>query len=244
MKKIEIKKGIISGVFGEKKQKIIFYKVNNFKHAFFFIHGLYGSCFQEKYFLLANRLLKNNFSVFLFDRSRIKGYKNNLDYKIKSHFFKGKSFEDEIEDTKIAFSFFLNLLSKNHKVSIIGFSLGGTLSSFLIKDYQKYIKNIFLFGSGVTTKNNKRPVVNTYPKKETILKNFSMFKGKIILVQGTNDNVVPSEEAREIITNNKNLSFIRKLIILKDVDHQFKYLKNRESKKINKTIVDILIKEI
>ena len=70
-----------------------------------------------------------------------------------------------------------------------------------------------------------------------------MFKGKIILVQGTNDNVVPIEEAREVITNNENLAFIRKLIILKDVDHQFKYINDRKSKKINKIILDILINE-
>jgi esterase/lipase len=243
MKKIKTKKEIISGVFGEKKQKINFYLTESSNKVFFFIHGLYGSCFKDKYFLLAKKLVNHHFNVFLFDRSRRKGYNDKLDYKIKSSFFKEKSFKDEINDTKLAFKFLLSFLSKNKEINIVGFSLGGTLASFLIKDYQKYIKNIFLFGSGITTKDKKRPIVNSYPKKETVLKNFSMFKGKIILVQGTDDNVVSLEESREIITNENNSSLIRKLIILKDVDHQFKYLKGRENKKIAETILDILVNE-
>ena len=243
MKKIEIKKKSIPGVFGEKKQKVVFYQNKNFSKAFFFIHGLYSSCSQDKYFLLTKGLVKNDFNVFLFDRSRKKGYKDNFDIQTKSFFFKGKSFNEEINDVKIAFKFFLSFLPKKKEITIVGFSLGGTLASFLIKEYKNHVKNIFLFGSGISTKNKNRPITDTYPRKEDILKNFSMFKGKIILVQGTKDNVVPIEEAREVITNKESLAFIRKLIILKDVDHQFKYINDRKSKKINKIILDILINE-
>ncbi|MCS7092906.1 MAG: alpha/beta hydrolase [Patescibacteria group bacterium] len=229
------------GVFGEKIQKGVYLKGEK-KEGVFFVHGLYGNCFDEKYRKLSNFLNKKGYSVFLFNRSR-------LDHEIlinenRQNQFQGKSFNDEIEDVKIALKHFLRI-SRLRKVHYAGFSLGGTLSSFLVKNFNSYLKTIFLFGSGLSTKNKNRPIVNRFPEKSLILNNFSSYSGKIILVQGTYDDVVPIEEAREIITYHKNKAPLTKLILLRGVDHQFKRIKGRPSElKLTKLIYQIILGEI
>lgn len=232
----------IKGHFGIKKQRCIIFQGIK-KEGIFIIHGLYGTGLKKKYLKIAQFLNKEGYYVFLFESSRLQGFREDLNYEEKMKFFINKKFKDEVLDVKESFKKFIKL-THIKKINIVGFSLGGTISSFLIKDFYSVIKRIFLFGSGISTKNKNRPIVNSYPTKKEILANFNKFKGKLFLIQGTKDNIVPLNEARQIILKSNN-SLLRKLIILKGVDHQFKYIKNKDKENVlTKLIVEIIIKEL
>lgn len=215
---------INSGYFGRKK---IFYKFigKNFslKKRFFFLHGVFSTTLKDKYFSLAEEIEKNKIgSVFLYETSRkIYSWESNLEFEKYEQTFKGKTFEDEKKDVEKAFKYFLKITSINDKnIVLVGFSLGGTLASFLLPKYGRLIRSLFLFGSGISTKRKELPVLSSYPPKDKILSNFKNFNGSIYLIQGEKDNVVPKEEGREILKVENN-SFIKKNVILKNIDHQF-----------------------
>lgn len=233
------RKGIYCQFIPSKKETNIFYV---------FFHGAFSSSLKEKYIHIAKMLTNNSIgNVFLYETSRaIPTFDTKaslLSFEEYRNSFEGKTFEDELADVKSALEFFKNtylLEVKNPKVCFVGFSLGGTLSSFLIQEYQYYLTNIFLFGSGITTRGHNQPITNTYPDKQAILNNFIPFKGNITLVQGTNDTIVPQEEARQIIYQTKN-AFSRSLIFLKDVDHTFTYIgSNKKESILAKKIFQII----
>lgn len=162
-----------------------------------------------------------------------------MNYEEYSKTFDGKTFEDEWKDVEVIFKHFLNLRRiKINNVVLVGFSLGGTMGSFLVKKYPQ-IRSIFMFGSGVSTKRKMLPILSTYPKKEKILKNFSKYKGSVYLIQGENDDVVPQTDAREII-NHADKAIIKEIIVLKNVDHQFNLKKGIKKIFLKNLIVDIL----
>lgn len=239
---ISYEKIFIKGVFGNKLQEI-FYFSGSINICYFFIHGLYGSCSERKYFRLARKLNKLGYHVILFNRSRSPNYSVELSFDEKKNFFIGKTFKDEIEDTKIAFNYSINnIIKKGQLINLVGFSLGGTLSSYLIENYKNYLNTIFLFGSGISSKNKERPIVSSYPSAKEIIKNFSRFQKTIVLIQGSKDVVVDIKEAREIIFSKQNNFSIRILIILEGVDHQFKTIFDKKATKLlEDKIFNILI---
>lgn len=213
-----------SGSFGRKK---IFYKFIGKKFSskirFFFLHGVFSTTLKDKYFNLAKEIERNKMgSIFLYETSRkIYSWESNLKFEKYEQTFKGKTFEDEKKDVKKVFDYFLKITSiKEKNIVLIGFSLGGTLASFLLPEYGQLIRSIFLFGSGISTKRKELPILSSYPLKEKVIDNFKNFNGSIYLVQGDEDNVVPKEEARKILKV-KNNSLIKKMVILKNVDHRF-----------------------
>lgn len=220
---------LIKGTFGEKSQKILYFSGRN-NIYYFFVHGLYGSCFDNRYLNLAKKLNRKNYNVLLLDRSRLPGYKLSFSFETKQKFFIGKTFRNEIEDLKIAYDYSQNnIIKKKSLVNLVGFSLGGTLISYLINDYKNYLNSIFLFGTGVSTKNKNRPIVSSYPRSREILRNFSRFDKSIILVQGSKDSVIDGEEAKKIIFNRMGNFSTRILILLEGVDHQFKKLFDKDA---------------
>lgn len=231
---------IDSGIYGNKK---IFYRLfgENLSHRlrFFFLHGVFSTTLKEKYQLIARQIVKNKLgSVFLYETSRkINSWESKMEFYNYEKTFRGKTFLDEKNDVEIIFDHFLKITSSTKKINIIlvGFSLGGTLASFLLPKYGSIIKSVFLFGSGITTKRKNLPILSTYPPKEKILQNFKNFKGSIYLIQGDKDNVVPTEEAKQILKI-ANQSLIKKNIILKNVDHQFNLISEKKKKFIKNWI--------
>ena len=223
-------KALKRGSFGKK---IIFYqflKTNKNNNYFIFLHGTYGSSFKKKYASIADKIIKNNLgNVLLYETSRkIYTFENEKlvsDFEEYTKTFAGKTFKNELDDVRTIFDFFIKELVtvRNPNLHLIGSSLGGTLASYLIKDYKKHIKSIILLGSGISTKGKNKPILSDYDKSQEILANFANFSGNLTLVQGTKDTIVPVEEARKIIFKSKNAK-TKKLIILNGVDHTFKFI--------------------
>ncbi len=235
------------GSFGKRK---IYYrylksKKNNIDYYVFF-HGVFGSSLKDRYVKIAKRITEENIgNVFLFESSRKeytfeKKTENFEDY-VKT--FAGKTFKDELSDVLEIFNFFLERIVNNRseaRLHFVGFSLGGTLLSFLIPKYGHMIKNIYLFGSGITTKGYNKPILSSYPKKEDILSNFSCYQGNVYLIQGTKDNVVPRNEARKIISQAKK-AFFRSLFIVRGADHRFLFIDGEPQEAyFNELILNIL----
>lgn len=235
---------IDSGSFGNKK---IFYQFINRKLSnklrFFFLHGVFSTTLKDKYKKLAKHIVKNNLgSVFLYETSRtLNTWENKLSFKQYEKSFIGKTFIDEKQDIENIFKHFLklSLSDKKRNIILVGFSLGGTLASFLLPKYNDLIKDLYLFGSGISTKRKELPILSTYPSKRAILNNFKNYTGSIYLIQGERDNVVPTEEAKQIIKIAKNCLY-KKIVILKDVDHQFYLIKNKNKIFIDQWIIKFI----
>lgn len=213
------------GSFGKKLIYYSFKKQRGSSNYFFFLHGVYSTCLKQKYFYLADKISNKKLgNVFLFESSRkVYTFETKLDFKQYVKTFEGKTFNDELQDVLNIFEYFYGNFVKNKKTArifLIGFSLGGTLASYLLPIYGDRVKGVVLFGSGVTTKGINKPITKTYPSKNSLLSNFKTFEGILTLVQGSNDIIVPLIEAREII-DYSDKAFIRSLIILKGVDHRF-----------------------
>lgn len=236
----------IKGTFGKKQ---ILYnllrtkkKTNNY---YIFFHGLYSSSLKERYVEIAKKIISNNLgNVLLYETSReVYSFENEkIDFLEYQKTFSGKLFKDELRDVSLVIEHLVNELikEKDFKLNFIGFSLGGTISSFFIEKYKKYLNNIFLFGSSIETKNKKRPIVEDYPKKETILNYFSKHTGGLLLIQGTRDNVVNGKKAELIIEAAKKAKYTS-IIKLRGVDHRFLKIDDTISvDKINDTIYQIV----
>lgn len=220
-------KGYIEGVFGKKRNyyKILAPKKKN-KRYFILFHGSFSSSYNsEKDEIIAKHIIKENLgNVILYETSRqTYTFESTLPFEKYKNIIGPKTYQQELEDVKILFNFFWETIIKQNKESqliFIGFSLGGTLSSYFLPRYGHKIKKVFLFNSGVTTK-VKRSTYSHYPNKKEILTNFITYKGEIILVQGRGDSVVPQDEATEILDIAKETSSTE-LIRLKGIDHSFR----------------------
>lgn len=190
---------------------------------FVFFHGTYGTSFKRKYQLLAEKITNANLgNVFLFETSRhvytFEDAYTQYSREAYEETFAGKTFQDELADVKAIFTHLTTLAPQNATYHFIGSSLGGTLCSFLSND--EHVASLLLLGSGVSTKRPHAPVLKGYPPKQTILDNFDKFKGKLSLIQGTLDTVVPLQEAREIILTPTH-PIRKELTIIKGLDHSF-----------------------
>lgn len=236
-----------NGTFGQKK---LYYRLLKTKvesnDYFILFHGSYGSSYSDsKYRSLEQRLLKDNLgNVFTYETSRNvykKDFKGEFDEYQNT--FLGKTFKDELKDVKILFDFFFNTFVHDKaktKLHFIGFSIGGTISTFLIPKYDRYIRNVFLFGSGITTKFPDRPLNLSYPQKEKIISNLNQYHGNIFLIQGEEDNQVPLEPVRQAVLNLENTR-LSSVIRLRGVDHSFRKIDGIEqTPKVNDRIFDIL----
>lgn len=236
-----------NGAFGKKELKYAFFNLHQ-NTTYILAHGLYGSSYSDlRYQELVEKITKHQLgNVFTYETSRLIDFsqKKNLDYNYYQRAFLGKTFNDELSDVKKLFKYLVNnLLEKTQQqLVVVAFSLGGTLTSFLLKQYKNKIKQIFLFGSGITTKGFTKPITSTYPDAKIILNNFQNYPGEIYLIQGSQDVVVPLKPARKMITESGQAS-VRNLTIFKNIDHSFRYLNGKLAiKSINQLIFDYLQK--
>lgn len=237
------------GTFGTKKLYYSYIPSKKKSDVFYiFFHGSFSTTLKKRYFELANKLTEESIgNVLLFETSRvIPAFDTKAttdDFEKYRATFDGKTFADELADMQTLFAFFMKTYvakAKHPKVRIVGISLGGTLSSFLIPDYKDVITDIFYLGSGVTTKNRSLSLIADYPTKAQLLKHFAAYTGNITLIQGTADTTVPQEEAREIIFAAEKAQQ-RTLILLSGVDHRFMFV-NGEYKEedLNQKLLEII----
>lgn len=227
-------KGYIEGVFGKKRN---YYKIltPRKKSNLYFIlfHGSFSSSYNsEKDGIIAKHIIKENLgNVILYETSRqTYTFESKLPFEEYKDIFGPKTFQQELEDVKILFNFFWKTVFKKNKdfqLIFVGFSLGGTLSSYFLPTYGYKVKKVFLFNSGVTTK-VRGSTYGHYPDKGEILKNFITYKGEITLVQGRGDTVVPQDEATEILEMSKETTSTE-LIRLKGIDHSFRKIDGKSA---------------
>lgn len=211
----------IMGTFGKKR---IFYRLDKTKSTqlTIFFHGAYSSTLTEKYTNIIRQLKKRKYkSDFLCYETSRKHYSfedHALPFEAYAQTFSGKTFQDELEDVKTLLQHIR--IDRYDSLVFVGYSLGGTLSSFFIRQHTKKIKGIYLFGSGISTNRKTYPILSTYPNSSTILQNFKGYTGTVTLVQGTEDTIVPQEDAGNILAHAisaERTTHIR----LKGVDHRF-----------------------
>lgn len=239
------------GTFGRKELYYTYIPSKKKSEVFYiFFHGSFSTTLKKRYFELAKRLTTKSIgNVFLFETSRsIPAFDTKAttdDFETYRATFNGKTFADELADMQTLFEFFMQKYvakAKHPQVRIVGISLGGTISSFLIPTYNDVIADIFYLGSGITTKNREFSLIADYPSKTKLLKHFANYTGNITLIQGTADTIVPQEEARAIIFKSEKAKQ-RSLILLSGVDHRFLFI-NGEYKELelNQKIFNIIAK--
>lgn len=217
-----------TGEFGTKELKIKYLSGDENCLVVFF-HGAFGRPFvkDDHYEILMKRLNQDlDVCVGIGQTSSLDPDKNDEFSKI-AELYNGKTFEQELGDVRTIYQFFHDNFLKSllgesdRKIVFCGFSLGGTLSSFLVKEYEgKGLKEILLFGSGCSTKRPDLPILNTYPKKEHVLRNLKDFKGSVTLFQGSEDEVVDKESGILLLNSAEN-AFSKSLVSVDGADHRF-----------------------
>lgn len=186
------------------------------------IHGLYGLSgdpgSKSKY--LAGIVTKNGLAhVVLFNSSRDWDLSEDGDFEKQKKSFGEKTFEQELQDAKdmmnliIDQSIYLFGVKKDKlKLFLIGNSLGGTLSTCLDK-YFKYVKKIVLAGSGTRT------ALPSNLAEKQILNNATKFKGEVMLLQGSRDEVVPLKAGDLLLSAYKNAKTSK--VVIEGANHSF-----------------------
>jgi predicted esterase len=231
MKKIQLD---ISGVFGKKKirsELVLSGQENNFLIIFF--HGCCGTVYDSTpttYQLLSQHLAKEEISCAFFQTSRWieKGEIVGLSFsEFVQKAFKGKTFQNEIEDSNRAVSEIIQeykkKTKKNPRIIFVGFSLGGLIATCLSTKYSP--EHIFLFGSATQFMVEKDlPILGkglSQKDNEEIKLAAHSFAFPVTCVRGTLDGTATQKESLKLFTSFQQ-SPEKTFIELLGVDHRFK----------------------
>lgn len=240
----------IKGIFGNKMNRIKLCVNKKSDELIVLLHGAYSSPFsdRDKRYEYLFQKLSPFISVGFYQTSRIFEVqkKPQLTFeKFRDLSFKGKTFCQELSDVKESFVEIVNETKKETgkcklRITLVGFSLGGTMSVLLTK-VSKEIDNIFLFGSGISFASKNPPILDSIPSETQISKILVEFRGNIFICRGSDDRQATHEKAYEIYESAKN-SNLKLFIELKDVDHRF-ILKNKkkEEEKLNELIFKFIL---
>ncbi len=207
-----------------------------------FFHGLFGGsidplCSPEIH-RLAERLIQDNIcAVGLYETSR-NLMRDDRDFIAwAKEAFAGKTFADEVHDVEIALKELTNAFSEYKRLIFVGFSLGGTLSTYFLDTYHP--DAVLMFGSGCATRSKHMPIGSTYPPKSEILDNLKNYRGTLKIFQGTEDAVVPKGGAKQILRAATKAAR-RDFVQLGGVDHRFQMRYGTP----DATLKDFLFKEV
>jgi len=134
--------------------------------------------------------------------------------------FIGKTFEQECEDIRKGFNACVRegFVSEDHRITIVGNSLGGTLLLALPELLQK-AEAVIMIGSGCgKSPTTTKPLLVTMPSEKHLLSPLQSYSGKFIFVRGTHDTVVPKESQDKIIANATSARE-RLVCEIKDAEH-------------------------
>ncbi len=191
------------------------------------VHGLYGQSGDKgsrSKFLGNQILLKELANVVHISTSRDWNAYDQEDRDKSVKAFENKTFAQERQDIADA----LELLIANSKdlfeVSNIKFwivanSVGGTIVSSL-HEYFKYVDKLVLCGSGTGSSNPKKPILSTYPSKDYILNSTKNYANDVLLLQGSEDAVVPLFSQEELIKSFTSAK-LNKIVVIEGANHQF-----------------------
>jgi len=207
------------------------------------IHGLYGLSGDagSKSRKLAKEVSQKGLAhVVLLNTSRDWNVYEDGNWKNMKKAFSGKTFKHELQDVRDVIDLILDqsqdlfgIKKEKLVLSVVGNSLGGTLASCL-DDYFKYIDKIILAGSGTRT------VFPSELTEKKILNKASKFKGKVMLLQGSKDDVVPLEAGDTLLAGFRNAKTVKHTI--KGANHNFSKIDGKNKRKAYKVYVDSVVK--
>lgn len=223
----------IEGSFGNKKIPVHIFKASNSSNILINIHGTYGDMYSgsQKYLRFAKAISESSVAnVILYQSSRYSSSNKKLSYEEKQSLFKGKTFQDEMDDllyvikhiTTNKNSLFDNDVTGLH---LNGNSLGGILA-FLASTYYN-VSSINTVGTGVRLVPKDIPILSTYPDLELIKSVLSKFSGRFLMNYGTHDNVFDQGSFDYLYSHVTNAE--KRFIKYVGVDHTFKLLYNEFS---------------
>lgn len=211
-----------------------------------FFHGMFGTTLgphaEGQLINSMNFLVEKNLaSVYVYQTSRSIERDKKQDFKKWALLaFEGKSFKEELDDVSRALNQLINI-ELYDKTIFVGFSLGGTISTYFLEKYNP--KTVLMFGSSCMTKSKDMPIGSSYPEKNQILNNLESYSGVVKIYQGTDDEVVPKEGAHEMWQAAKNAKR-KELIVLQGVDHRFMHYNSLRDLTLDSYVVQEIVKSI
>lgn len=212
-------------------------KENNNK-IFINIHGLYSQSGDKgsKSSLLGKRLIISQIAhVVQYSSSRDWNTFDDSDKEKSKKSFLNKTFDQERQDLVDV----IDLLTNNSRelfdinpesVSfyVVANSLGGTITSSLSEKFDQ-IEKIVLCGSGTGASSPNKPILSTYPSKEFITASASKYKGELLFLQGSLDDVVPIFSQKELYDSFKSVKN-KEYKIIEGANHNFSSINGRDKK--------------
>lgn len=116
--------------------------------------------------------------------------------------FTKKMFQQELQDVRLVYQYIVDRLKIN-EIHTLGFSFGGTLAMILTSEFSQ-IRKLCVIGSAISTKRKYLPILSGYPTKQWIINRIKKFPYYFKIIQGTEDHVVPTRDAQEIVQSMKS----------------------------------------
>ena len=201
------------------------------------VHGSYGTSGEEnsKSEFLGKEILKKNIgSMVYFSSSRNWNIYDRSNDALRKKAFEFKTFSEEVKDLEDTLDLIISsskdlFNSEKIKIYIVAESLGGKIISAIAGKYEQ-VEKIILSGAGIAPTSLTDPILSTYPPIEFIKNTTSLYKGKLMSLQGSKDEVVSLDSQDELFEAYTNASFKSKKII-EGANHSFSSI-NGENKQL------------
>ena len=215
------------------------------------VHGVYGMSGDpgSKSKLLGSKIIEKNIAnVVQFSASRVWSIFQDGVWDKQIESFKNKTFKQEADDLRDTIDLIVDqseplfgIKKEDLKLYIVANSTGGTIISTL-KDKFKYIDKIVLCGSGTGSSSSTKPILSTCPPEKEILKSTATFKGDVLLIQGSKDDVVPIEAQDKLLKSYKKAKTTK--IIIEGANHNFSKINGKDKRLAYKLYIDFVLKFI
>lgn len=212
------------------------------------VHGLYamtGDRGSKSKFLGGKVLKKNIANVVQFSSSRDWNiFPNDGNFVKQQESFKGKTFQQEAQDLADAIDLIVDQRKllfgmEDVKLYIVASSIGGTVISTL-KDKFKYIDKLVLAGTGTGYGGSSKPILSTCPPESYVLNSVKAYKGKLLFLQGSKDDVVPFEAQNKLLDGYGNAQ--KEKIIIEGANHNFSKINGKDKRLAQKLYTDFILK--
>ena len=214
------------------------------------VHGLYSETGDphSKSKLLGKKILEKDIAnVVQFSSSRDWNiFPPDGDFERQQESFKEKTFQQEADDVRNTIDLIIDRSKSLFEVEpeklrlyVVANSIGGTVISTL-KDKFKYIDKIVLVGSGTGYGKSTKPILSTCPPEKEVLDSAAKFKGDLLFLQGSKDDVVPFEAQDKLFKSYKKAK--TKKIVVEGANHNFSKINGKDKRLAQKLYIDFIIK--
>lgn len=236
---------MMKGSFGNQTIKTKLIKKKQSRSLVIFFHGVFSSTLRDKYESIAQEIIKRTrANCLLFESSRSMSYRDYVKSKISfeqyEETFKGKTFSDELKDTRSVFNHYKTRYKIFH---FVGISLGAILASYLLPTNNR-IKSFTILGSAPIINLKDKPIISSLDNPNKIYKNFSSYNGFLSIIHGSKDDLIKESDSRRIIKHAVNCVY-KEFVNMYEVDHRFMVLnKKNQENFLTKIITNIIVRNI